>query len=216
MATPNTKLPILYAFFRSSCSWRVRLALAAKNIPYEIKPINLLLNENKTEEYKKIQPFGAVPAFIDTNGAVLVESVAIIEYLDETRPEFPLLPKDPLDRATVRALVQAIAMDIQPVCSIRILRHVNQPENEWSKHFITIGFEAYEKMLEKTAGVYSFGDTITMADLLLIPQFYNGVRAEVDMTAYPIISRIHNTLSQIDKLKAAHPLNQPDCPTGKF
>ncbi|KAF9116191.1 Glutathione S-transferase zeta-1 [Mortierella sp. AM989] len=208
----NPKLPVLYSFFRSSCSWRVRLALSLKKIPYETRPINLLLNENKTEEYKKIQPFGAVPAFIDTDGKVFIESVAIIEYLDETRPEFPLLPKDPVDRATVRALVQAIGMDIQPVCSIRILRYVDRQENDWSNHFISVGFDAYEKMLEKTAGKYSFGDSITMADLMLVPQFYNGIRAGVDMSAYPTISRIHSTLEQIEEFKIVHPSKQPDCP----
>ncbi|KAF9354615.1 Glutathione S-transferase zeta-1 [Mortierella sp. AD094] len=212
MATSN--LPVLYSFFRSSCSWRVRLALSLKKIPYETRPVNLLLNENKTEEYKAIQPFGAVPAFIDTNGKVFIESVAIIEYLDETRPEFPLLPKDPVDRATVRALVQAIAMDIQPVCSIRILKYTGRGETDWSNHFISLGFEAYEKMLEKTAGKYSFGDSITMADLILVPQYYNGIRAGVDMTLYPVISRIHSTLEQIEEFKAVHPSTQPDCPLG--
>ncbi|KAF9201738.1 Glutathione S-transferase zeta-1 [Haplosporangium sp. Z 27] len=210
MATTN--LPVLYSFFRSSCSYRVRLALSLKRIPYETRPINLLLNENKTEDYKKIQPFGAVPAFIDTDGKVFIESIAIIEYLDETRPEFPLLPKDPADRATVRALVQAIAMDIQPVCSIRILRYVDREEADWSNHFISLGFQALEKMLEKTAGRYCFGDSITLADITLVPQFYNGIRAKVDMSAYPNISRIHNTLEQIEEFKAAHPSMQPDCP----
>ncbi|KAF9367925.1 Glutathione S-transferase zeta-1, partial [Podila verticillata] len=132
----------------------------------------------KTQEYKKIQPFGSVPAFAE-NGHVLTQSINIIEYLEETRPEFPLLPNDPIERATVRALVEAVAMDIQPVGQIRVMNHVSsdpEKQKEWSVHWMKQGFEALEIMLNRTAGVYSFGDTITMADVVLVPQYYNGVR----------------------------------------
>ncbi|KAG0378023.1 Glutathione S-transferase zeta-1 [Mortierella sp. AD032] len=151
--------PVLYSFYRSSCAWRVRLALNLKNVPFETRPINLLAEQNKTPEYKAIQPFGAVPAFLEANsqGQALVESVAILEYLDETRP-------------------------------------------------------ALETMLEKTAGKYSFGDSVTMADLLLVPQFYNGIRFNVDMSAYPIMSRINSELETIPAFQASHPTKQPDCP----
>ncbi|KAH7047905.1 glutathione S-transferase [Linnemannia elongata] len=212
---PPSSLPILYSFYRSSCAWRVRLGLHLKNIPFEIRPINLLTEENKSAEYKAIQPFGAVPAFLEANsqGPALVESVAILEYLDETRPEFPLLPKDPSGRAVVRALVEAIAMDIQPVCQMRVLKYIGKDkEADWVSHFFKEGFAALEKLLEKTAGKYSHGDSITMADLLLVPQFYNGVRFEVDMSAYPIMSRINSELETIPAFQAAHPTKQPDCP----
>ncbi|KAF9140509.1 Glutathione S-transferase zeta-1 [Linnemannia schmuckeri] len=207
--------PILYSFYRSSCAWRVRLGLHLKNIPFETRAINLLTEENKSAEYKAIQPFGAVPAFLEagSQGPALVESVAILEYLDETRPEFPLLPKDPAGRAVVRALVEAIAMDIQPVCQMRILKYVGKDkESEWTSHFFKEGFAAFEKMLEKTAGKYCYGDSITMADLLLVPQFYNGVRFAVDMGAYPIMSRINSELETVPAFQAAHPTKQPDCP----
>ncbi|KAF9126284.1 Glutathione S-transferase zeta-1 [Mortierella sp. 14UC] len=212
--TPSPR-PVLYSFFRSSCSWRVRLALSLKNISFETRPINLLTEQNKSAEYKAIQPFGAVPAFLEANsqGPALVESVAIIEYLDETRPEFPLLPKDPASRAKVRALVEAIAMDIQPIGSMRILKYIGKDkEAEWTSHFLKEGFSALEKMLEKTAGKYSYGDSITMADLLLVPQFYNGVRFNVDMNAYPIMSRINSELEIVPAFQASHPTKQPDCP----
>ncbi|KAG0291248.1 Glutathione S-transferase zeta-1, partial [Dissophora globulifera] len=169
----------------------------------------------KTEAYRKIQPFGAVPAFIDNrgDGRVLIESVAIIEYLEETRSETPLLPKDPVDRATVRALALAIGMDIQPLCSIRVTKHLGQDKaGNWSKHWLSEGFAAVEKLLEKSAGKYSFGDTITMADILLVPQFANGILAGLDVTPYPIMSRINATLGELDAFKAAHPKQQPDCP----
>ncbi|KAF9335317.1 Glutathione S-transferase zeta-1 [Podila minutissima] len=193
---PHPHLPVLYAFFRSSCSWRVRLALHLKKIPYETRPVNLLTGQNKTLEYKKIQPFGAVPAFVE-NGHVLTQSINIIEYLEETRP------------------VEAVAMDIQPVGTIRVLNHVSSDpakQKEWSAHWMKQGFEAFEAMLKKTAGVYSFGDTITMADVVLVPQYYNGVRFGVDMTAYPTIWRINHTLEKEESFKLAHPSSQIDCP----
>ncbi|KAG0217035.1 Glutathione S-transferase zeta-1 [Mortierella sp. NVP41] len=208
-------LPVLYSFYRSSCAWRVRIALHLKSIAFETRAINLLTEENKTTEYKAIQPFGAVPAFIEANsqGPALAESVAIIEYLDETRPEFPLLPNDPAGRAIVRALVEAISMDIQPVCQMRVLKYIGKDkEVHWVSHFFIEGFAALEKMLEKTAGKYSYGDSITMADVLLVPQFYNGIRFELDMSAYPIMSRINSELEKVPAFEAAHPTKQIDCP----
>ncbi|KAG0255264.1 Glutathione S-transferase zeta-1 [Mortierella polycephala] len=214
MSSPALDRPVLYSYFRSSCSWRVRIALNLKKIDAEIRPINLLKGEQRSEEFLKIQPFGFVPAYIDSkSGQTLIESVSIIEYLDEIHPEYPLLPKNPLERAKVRALVQAVAMDIQPVTNLRILKYVGEEKKgEWAKHFLAEGFKALEKMLEKTAGVYSFGDSITMADLALVPQVYNGVRFGVDMSAFPIISRINSILSELPEFKAAYPTQQIDCP----
>ncbi|KAF9352264.1 Glutathione S-transferase zeta-1 [Mortierella sp. AD094] len=214
MSTSAHDRPVLYSYFRSSCSWRVRIALNLKKIDYDVRPINLLKGEQRTEEYLKIQPFGFVPAYIDNKtGKTLVQSVSILEYIDETHPGHSLLPKDPIERATVRSLVQAVAMDIQPVTNLRILKHVGEEKKgEWAKHFLTEGFKALEAMLEKTAGVYAFGDSITMADLTIVPQVYNGFRFGVDMTAFPIISRINSTLSELPEFKAAHPSQQIDCP----
>ncbi|KAG0068753.1 Glutathione S-transferase zeta-1 [Linnemannia elongata] len=197
---PPSSLPILYSFYRSSCAWRVRLGLHLKNIPFEIRPINLLTEENKSAEYKAIQPFGAVPAFLEANshGPALVESVAILEI--------PSPAQRPLRSRT-------IAMDIQPVCQMRVLKYIGKDkEADWVSHFFKEGFAALEKLLEKTAGKYSYGDSITMADLLLVPQFYNGVRFAVDMSAYPIMSRINSELETIPAFQAAHPTKQPDCP----
>ncbi|KAF9113608.1 Glutathione S-transferase zeta-1 [Mortierella sp. AM989] len=230
MSTSTHERPVLYSYFRSSCSWRVRIALNLKKIDYEVRPINLLKGEQRSEEYLKIQPSGFVPAFIDNKtGKTLIQSVSILEYIDETHPGHALLPKDPIERATVRSLVEAVAMDIQPVTNLRILKYVgDEKRGEWAKHFLTEGFKgttctncdnidlvlklALEAMLEKTAGVYAFGDSITMADLTIVPQVYNGVRFGVDMTAFPIISRINSTLSELPEFKAAHPSQQIDCP----
>ncbi|KAG0335594.1 Glutathione S-transferase zeta-1, partial [Podila humilis] len=167
-----------------------------------------------SEEYLKIAPFGFVPAFIDDKtGATLTQSVAILEYLDETRPEVPLLPKDPLERAIVRSLVHTVAMDIQPVTNLRVLNYVgDERKAEWAKHFLTEGFKAVEAMLQKTAGKYCYGDSITLADITLVPQLYNGVRFGVDLTPFPTINRINAALSELDAFKAAHPSKQIDCP----
>ncbi|KAF9929464.1 Glutathione S-transferase zeta-1 [Linnemannia zychae] len=212
MAT--TDKPILYSYFRSSCSWRVRIALGLKKVDYEVRPINLLKDEQRSDEYLKIQPFGYVPAFIDSkSGQTLIESISIIEYIDEIYPGYSLLPKDPLERATVRALVQAVSAGIQPITNLRILKHVGEDKKaEWAKHFMTEGFKALEAMLQKTAGTYAFGDSVTMADLVIVPQVYNAGRFGVDMSAFPIISRVNKALSELPEFKAAHPSQQIDCP----
>ncbi|KAG0353387.1 glutathione S-transferase [Gamsiella multidivaricata] len=214
MSSPTTERPVLYSYFRSSCSWRVRIALNLKKIDYECRPINLLKSEQRSEEYLKIQPSGFVPAYIDnTTGKTLSQSISILEYLDDIYPEHSLLPKDPLDRATVRALVQTIAMDIQPIANLRILNYVGEDKKaEWAAHFLAEGFKVLEAMLAKTAGTYAFGDSITMADLCIVPQVYNGVRFGVDMSAFPIISRINRSLGELPEFEAAHPSRQIDCP----
>ncbi|KAG0287299.1 Glutathione S-transferase zeta-1, partial [Dissophora globulifera] len=168
----------------------------------------------KSEEYLKIQPFGLVPAFIDNkSGQTLIESVSILEYLDETYSDFPLLPEDPLERAKVRALVQAIAMDIQPVTNLRILRYVGDDrKDEWARHFLAEGFTALEAMLQKTAKKFAYGDSLTMADIVLVPQIFNGVRFGLDLNAYPIASRLYQELNEIPEFKATHPTKQADCP----
>ncbi|KAF9413904.1 Glutathione S-transferase zeta-1 [Podila epigama] len=211
---PNKDLPILYSFYRSSCSYRVRIALHLKRISYETRPINLLTGQNKTQEYKRIHPFGAVPAFVD-HGHVLTQSLSILEYLEETRPEYPLLPKDPVDKAIVRAIVDTMAMDMQSVSTSRAAKHYSSdPEEQqgWSVHWLRKGFKALEALLEKTAGEYAFGYTITMADVVLVPQYYNGVRAGLDMKEYPIVWRINHKLEKEESFKLAHPSCQIDCP----
>ncbi|KAG0292897.1 Glutathione S-transferase zeta-1 [Dissophora globulifera] len=212
--TATANLPVLYSYFRSSCSWRVRVALKLKKIDHEIRYINLLKNEQRSEEYLKIQPFGFVPAFVDNrNGKTLIESVSIMEYLDETYPEFPLLPKDPQDRATVRALVQAVAMDIQPVTNLRVLRYLEEDKRSaWSKHWSEEGFKAIESLLVKSAKTFSVGDSLTMADIVLVPQVYNAVRFGVDMSVYPTVSRLYRELSELPEFHEAHPSRQGDCP----
>jgi len=201
---------VLYSYWRSSCSWRVRLALQLKGLKYEYKAVNLLKSEQTMEEYTAMNPIQSVPTLV-IDGHTLSQSVAIIEYLEETRLNFPLLPKDPVKRALVRQIVQSVVADIQPVQNLRVLKKVGEDKKaEWAKYFIEFGFKAIEKTLNTTSGTYCVGDDITMADICLVPQVYNAGRFNVDMSQFPNIIRINETLSKLAEFQAAHPDSQPD------
>ncbi|XP_071788542.1 maleylacetoacetate isomerase-like [Asterias amurensis] len=204
--------PILYSYYRSSCSWRVRIALALKGIEHEYSAVNLLKSEQLGEKYLSVNPTGQVPA-LQIDSMVLTQSNAIIEYLDETRAAPSLLPKDPKTRFLVRELSQVISCGIQPFQNSKVLRYIgDEKKGEWGHRAIKEGFEALEKLLEQTAGTYCVDDEITMADLCLVPQVYNANRFKVDMSKFPVISRINAALMELDSFKASHPSKQPDCP----
>ena len=202
--------PILFSYWRSSSSWRIRLALQYKDIAYEYKAVNLLASEQLAEAYSKVNPQGLIPA-LAIDGVTLAESMAILEYLEETRPEKPLLPKDFKARALVRRISQMIVADIQPVQNLKVLKYLGADRKmDWGKHFITQGFDAIEEVLKSSAGKYCVGDTLSFADCCLVPQVYNARRFQVDLEAYPIIMRIHDSIEELDFAKAAHPDQQPD------
>eukprot|EP00043_Microstomoeca_roanoka_P011127 m.105062 g.105062 ORF g.105062 m.105062 type:complete len:217 (+) comp15101_c1_seq1:33-683(+) len=203
----------LYSYFRSSCAWRVRIALNLKKIKYEYKAVNLLKSEQLSDDYLAVNPMGELPALV-IDGHTLTQSLAIIEYLDETHPETPLLPRDdPFKRSEIRRLAHVIASGIQPLQNLRVLKkHGIEHKNEWAQWVINKGFAALERELQKTAGKFSYGDSITLLDLCLVPQVYNAERFEVDMSQYPTIQRINAALSELAEFKAAHPSQQPDCP----
>ncbi|CAG8516298.1 glutathione S-transferase [Gigaspora rosea] len=198
----SSEKPILHSYYRSSCSWRVRTCLDWKGIDYEYCPVDLLEGDQKKEEYSEINPYKLVPTLI-IDGNVLSQSVAILEYLEETRPEKPLLPKDPYKRALVRSLVQAIAGDIQPLQILKLYNILKVLEAIKTR---------VEKQLAKTSNKYCVGDEVTLADVCLLPQVYKANRFEIDMTKFPLIQRIANDLSELDAFKKAHPQNQIDCP----
>lgn len=223
----DAERPVLYSYWRSSCSYRVRIVLAWKNIPYEYRAIHLLKNggEQLTDEYAEINPMKLVPA-LSIHGHTLTQSNAIIEYLEEVHPENPLLPKDPVTRATVRIICAIISNDIQPVANLRILKNVmallpedtpqadkEKTRDEWFHKFVSAGFNALEKVLEKSAGKYCVGDEVSIADIFLVPQVYNALRFNVDMTPYPLISRINEVLLELPAFASAHPSQQPDANT---
>lgn len=207
--------PLLYSFFRSSCTWRVRTALALKGIEYNIQTVDLFQDggQQHTDAYKKINPASMVPSLV-IDGHTLTESLAIIEYLDETRPDPPLLPRnDPYKRALVRKVALAIAAGIQPIQNSGVLKYVGSEKSmEWGNYWIDKGFKNLEQILHQTAGQYCVGDEISIADLCLPPQVYNANRFNVDVSKFPVASRINAALMQLDAFKTAHPSQQPDCP----
>ncbi|XP_028995073.1 maleylacetoacetate isomerase isoform X2 [Betta splendens] len=211
MAT-HTK-PVLHGYFRSSCSWRVRIAFALKGIEYDQVPVNLIKDggQQLTEEYKKLNPMQQVPA-VEVDGIRLSQSLAVIQYIDETRPGPRLLPADPVKRAQVRMISDLIASGIQPLQNLYVLQKMGAEKVQWAQHFIVRGFEALEPMLKQTAGKYCVGDEISMADVCLVPQVYNAERFKVDVDAYPTIKMLNQTLVELEAFKVTHPSRQPDTP----
>ncbi|MBC7658386.1 MAG: maleylacetoacetate isomerase [Chitinophagaceae bacterium] len=208
MDTPTLEL---FHYWRSSCSWRVRWALALKGLPYKSTPINLLKKEQSDLSFLKINPSGQVPA-LSVNGKILSESIAILEWLEETFPISPLLPKDPWLRAEIRSYCAMIASGIQPVTNLRITGYYsNDPEKkaEWARHFMDEGFIPVETMLRKNAGTWSFGETFSMADLFLVPQVYNAHRFAVDMSRFPLAQAIYERSLKTAACDQAAPHNQP-------
>ncbi|KAM9982342.1 hypothetical protein ACTFIZ_006882 [Dictyostelium cf. discoideum] len=208
---------VLYSYWRSSCSWRVRVALAYKKIKYEYKAIHLLKDggQQKSDEYSKINPMKAIPT-LEIDGHIIGQSLAILEYLEETHPENPLMPKGSYERAIARQMMQIIGSDIQPLQNLKVLGLIAQysgddaKKAEWARTVITNGFNGLEKLLEKHSGKFCVGDSVSFADLCLPAQVYNANRFNVDMTQYPNITRVNQHLLTIPEFIEALPQNQPD------
>ncbi|XP_041668661.1 maleylacetoacetate isomerase isoform X3 [Cheilinus undulatus] len=171
----------------------------------------LLLLSKRTQEFKTINPMQQVPA-VEIDGFILCQSLAVIQYLDETRPGPRLLPADPKKRAQVRMISDLIASGIQPLQNLYVIQKIGAEKVQWSQHFINRGFQALEPILKETAGKYCVGDEISMADICLAPQVYNAERFKVDMEQFPTIKRLNQTLLEIDAFKVSHPSSQPDTP----
>ena len=205
----------LFSYFRSSASWRVRTVLKLKGIDYRCIPVHLLKGDQKGSNYTDINPSALVPSlYID--GHLLSESVAIIEYLEEARPETRrLLPKDPFQRATVRKICEHMNSGMQPLQNLRVINKIAEDYSgdkiAWCKYWNEFGLAALEKILEKTAGKFCFGDELTIADAFLVPQAWAAfTRFNVNKDNYPLIKRIYDTLIEIPEFKEAAPQNQPD------
>ncbi|HXP06238.1 MAG TPA: maleylacetoacetate isomerase [Stellaceae bacterium] len=208
----------LYGFFRSSAAFRVRIALNLKGLAYEDAFIHTLRGEQRGGEYLAVNPQGLVPA-LEADNQTLIQSMAIIEYLDETRPEPPLLPRDPAGRARVRALAEIVACDIHPINNLRVLRYLHGPLGHdqaaietWYNHWIATGFEAFERLLaaDRRTGAFCHGDAPGLADIALVPQAVNSERYKLDLSPYPTIARIYADCMRLEAFSAAHPNNQPD------
>jgi len=190
------------------------MALDWKEIPYQLHAVNLLKGEHANTEYLAVNPAGMVPA-LAIDGVVLTNSLAIIEYLEETRPEKPLLPRDASERARVRALTQIVASDTQPIQNLSVLMHVNNEYNgdraAWARHFLERGFRMVEKSIDE-AQEYLVGDSLTVADLSLVSMVPNARRFGVDFTDLPRVSSVIRHVEMMDELQDAAPFRQPDCP----
>jgi len=209
----------LYGYFRSSAAFRVRIALNLKKLNYESAFIHLRRGDQRQPGFLDINPQGLVPA-LEVDDTLLIQSLPIIEYLDETYPEPPLLPSDAKGRARVRALAAMVACDIHPINNLRVLRYLLRPLGQdeaavetWYNHWIAEGFGALERLLAEggRTGRFCHGDTPGLADVVLVPQVFNANRYQsLDLTPYPTIVRIYQTCLGIDAFAAAHPDRQPD------
>ncbi|MED5524065.1 MAG: maleylacetoacetate isomerase [Pseudomonadota bacterium] len=208
----------LYGYWRSSAAYRVRIAMAIKGIDCEQRAVHLVKDggEQHGPVYRALNPAELVPTLVDGE-LVLSQSLAIMEYLEETQGGPALLPSNPAERARVRAFCQDIACDIHPVNNLRVLQYLqgelglsDGQKDDWYRHWLAVGFRALEQRLEASAGRYAFGDTLTLADCCLVPQVYNARRFKVDMAPYPTLNAVCARLEALDAFIAAAPEHQLD------
>jgi maleylacetoacetate isomerase len=210
----------LYTYFRSSAAFRVRIALGLKGIPYEAVPRHLLKDggQHRSAEYLQASPQGLVPALED-QGAVLSQSLAIIEYLEERYPQPPLLPRDPMQRAQVRAMALGIACDVHPLHNLSVTNYLSRelglPEeavDRWRAHWVARGLRALEELAKRHSGdgLHCFGTTVTLADVFLVPQLGSARRFKCDLSPYPTLTGIGEHLEKIPAFAQAAPAMQPD------
>ncbi|MEP1472985.1 MAG: maleylacetoacetate isomerase [Halieaceae bacterium] len=209
----------LYSYFRSSAAYRVRIALNLKGLKYDYVPVNLLEREQKSAEYLSDNPQGLVPALMTDDGTVIGQSVAIMEWLEETHPQPALLPTDSLQRAAMRSMVNNITCDIHPILNMAVTNYLQDQLSadeaqifEWYRTWMERGFQAVETALAKSSGDFCFGDAPSMADCVLVPQVFNADRFKLPMEAYPVIRRVVEHCKQQEAFRAAHPLQQIDAP----
>lgn len=205
----------LYTYFRSSSSFRVRIALNFKGISYEPVFVHLVKNEQRSGAHLGRNPQGLIPVLEDGD-KVIAQSWAIIEYLEEVYPNPHLLPTAPHDRALVRQMVNLVACDIQPLNNLKVLKHLksmghSQGEvDDWYRHWIELNFAALERLTQKHGGTYCYGGQVTMADVFFIPQIWNARRFNTNLDAFPKLQRIEEALYKLDAFDKAKPENQPD------
>lgn len=208
----------LYGYYRSSASYRIRIILNVKGLEWEYRSIHLTDGEQDSDRFKAMNPMGLVPV-LDTGDATLAQSPAIAEFLEERYPEPALLPADPVGRARVREMVHSIGCEVHPLQNLSVLKHIKAEYSlgdhavfEWCRKWIGRGFAAFEALARcrSTHGQFSFGNSLTMADVWLVPQLYNARRYELDLAPYPTIVSIDDHCQSLKAIAAAHPSKQPD------
>lgn len=210
----------LHNYFRSSASYRVRIALNFKGLPYEYVPVHLLKDggQQLAPSFRTLNPDSLTPV-LDDEGQVLTQSLAIIEYLEETRPLPPLLPRTAVERAYVRSIALAIACEIHPLNNLRVLRYLvktlglsEEQKNTWYRHWVEQGLASLEARLvaEARSGLYALGDAITIADVVIVPQIFNAQRMDCNLGSVPTVMRIFDHCMQLPAFIDAQPSAQPD------
>ncbi len=207
----------LYGYFRSSAAYRVRIVLNLKGINAEHEYVHLVRDggEHRKEEFLQINPQGLLPALRTDEGGILLQSLAIMDYLEETHPEPVLLPNDPFQKAQVRALCQMVACEIHPLNNLRVLQYLKgdlaQEQgavDTWYRHWVTTGFDAIEKVIGDDG--FCFGGQVSLADACLMPQIFNAHRFNTDLSAFPRIQKVEEVCGELQPFKDAHPASQPD------
>ncbi len=206
----------LYNYFRSSASYRVRIALALKGLDYDYRSVHLQKNEQFNESYAAVSAARLVPLLRDGDHTI-TQSLAIIEYLDETHPEPPLLPKTPIERARVRTLALDIACEIHPINNLRVLRYLvrdmkvaEDDKNRWYRHWVETGLETVERQLAAAPARYCHGDTPTLADCVLVPQIFNAQRFECRLDHVPHVMRVFEACMELPAFENTRPEKCPD------
>jgi maleylpyruvate isomerase len=208
----------LYSYFRSSAAYRVRIGLNLKGLEYHTIGVNLLQSEQRAADYLALNPHGLVPALQLPDGRLLAQSVAILEWLEDSFPEPALLPPDACERARVRAMCQSIACDIHPLNNLRVLNYLSaelgvadERKTAWYHHWLELGFSGLEQQIGNSA--FCAGDAPGMADAFLVPQIANALRFRFDMGPFPGLMRINERCCSLDAFARAHPDAQPDNPS---
>ena len=209
---------VLHGYWRSGAAYRTRIALNLKGLAYETRAVDLRAGQQRAGDYLALAPQGLVPA-LETDAGVLTQSPAILEWLEETQPDPPLLPASPRERAEVRAMAALVGCDIHPLNNLRVLRSLkhdlavsDQQISAWQARWIGDGFAALEALIARHGGGFAWGDRPTLADCYLVPQVYAAERFGVDLQPYPLIRAVPDRCRALEPFAAAHPARQPDAP----
>ncbi len=211
----------LYSYFRSSAAYRLRIALELKGLDYDYVAVNLLKSEQTEDYYRSLNPIGLVPALQLNSHEVLSQSVAILEWLEEQYPSPALLPTDAMARAKVRAFVNVIACDIHPICNLSVTHYLKSEFDadqsavlNWYRRWMSRGFAALETLTTSSGSTFSVGDSVSLADVCLIPQLYNANRFGIELEPYPKLAAVNEHCLTLEAFQRAAPEQQPDCPEG--